>query len=82
MFEPESPPPSTGHMLKTYAKIALPMTLGNIVDQLIFLANTVFAGHIGNRSILAGVGLGTVCTHMFVLSSQVGLNGSQETLTS
>ena len=44
--------------------------------------NTMFAGHMNDEVKLAAVGLGEVCTHMIVLSFLVGLNGSQETLTS
>ena len=82
MFKPESTPPTTGHMLKVFAKKSVPMVLANIVDQLIFFTNLVFAGHIGNESMLAALGLGSVFTHMMVLSFLVGLNASQETLTS
>ena len=42
----------------------------------------MFAGHMNDEVKLAAVGLGEVCTHMIVLSFLVGLNGSQETLTS
>ena len=69
-------------MLKTYAKITVPMTLSNIIGQLIFFINTIFAGHMNDEIKLAAVGLGEVCTHMLVLSFLFGLNGSQETLTS
>ena len=58
------------------------MVFTNIADQLMFFIDTIFAGHIGDESKLAAVGLGAVCNSMLVLSFLTGLNGAQETLTS
>ena len=58
------------------------MVLSNVIGQLIFLINAIFAGHMQDEVKLAAVGLGEVCTHMLVLSLLVGLNATQETLTS
>ena len=76
MFLPESNPPSKCRMLKTFSKITIPMTLSNVFGQLIFLTNTIFAGHMDDEVKLAAVGLGEVCTQMLVLQFIVGLNGS------
>ena len=76
MFKSESSPPTTGQMLKTYSKVTLPMVFTNIADQLMFFIDTIFAGHIGDESKLAAVGLGAVCNSMLVLSFLTGLNGA------
>ena len=82
MFKPESEPPTNCQMLKTYTKISVPMTLSNVIGQLIFLINAIFAGRMNDEVSLAAVGLGEVCTTMIVLSFLIGINASQETLTS
>ena len=84
MFDPESEPPTLGHMFKCYGKLVLPMTFSNMFSQLIFLVNTLFAGHMGKNDqfSLAAVGIGESVSHMCILSVMIGLNVTQETLTS
>lgn len=82
MFKSESAAPSTKEMLSCYAKITVPITLSNLIGQMILFMNTVFAGQMNDEVSLAAVGLGEVCTHILVLTFLIGLNNTQETLTS
>ena len=44
--------------------------------------NTVFAGRLGDPSMLAAVGVGNVTVMIFLITMLMGLNAAQDTLTS
>ena len=46
-------------------KIAVPTILGQVFALLVTAANTGFIGHVGNKEMLAGVGLGTLYVNIF-----------------
>lgn len=69
-------------MLTCYGKITVPITISNVIGQLIFLVNAIFAGQMNDEVSLAAVGLGDVITSILVLTFLIGLNNTQETLTS
>ena len=68
-------------MLKYFARLAVPIVLSNFSGLLMLAINSVFAGR-NDATALAAVGLGNVCSFIFVISIVTGLNSGQETLTS
>lgn len=63
-------------------RVAVPTILGQVFALLVVAANTAFVGHLGNNSMLAGVGLGTLYVNIFCQSIILGLNGALQTLVS
>jgi len=73
--------PTDGKLLKYFAKLAMPIVISNFSGLLMLAINSVFAGR-NDPTALAAVGLGNVCSFIFVISIVTGLNSGQETLTS
>ncbi len=46
-------------------KVAVPTILGQVFALLVVALNTAFIGRLGNNSMLAGVGLGTLYVNIF-----------------
>lgn len=49
--------------------------------QLTYFINTIYAGHLANSALLAGLGLGTALLESLTLFILIGMNGALETLT-
>lgn len=69
-------------MLKYFFKLSMPMILSNFTGYLILPINSAMAGRFEDSKALAAVGLGNVCSFIFIISIVTGLNSGQETLTS
>lgn len=50
--------------------------------MLVAVVNIAFVGHLGNTTMLAGVGLGTIYASIFCQTIIFGLNGAIQTLVS
>ena len=82
MFDPRSEPPPTSKLFTTFAKLALPNILTNLLG---FLSNAViiiYASRTDDSMNVAVMGLAATCCGLLVSSLVVGLNSAQETLTS
>ena len=74
--------PSNKAMLKYFFRLSMPMILSNFTGYLILPINSALAGRYEDPKALAAVGLGNVCSFIFIISIITGLNSGQETLTS
>ena len=82
MFNPASPPPSLGKMLKTFFKLAIPSIITNLLVLLNGVCMVFFAGQLDNTIYISVVGLTFTVAHIMVFSLTVGIDAAQETLTS
>ena len=69
-------------MLKQFLKLAIPGVTQNVLAFLMITMNSVFAGRMGDPSVLAAVGVGNVVVMIFLITMLMGLNAAQDTLTS
>jgi MATE family multidrug resistance protein len=72
-------------LMETLSKvlnISLPAIVSMISAFSIQVANTVFAGHLGDPAIMAGVGMATMYVNIFCNSLMIGLNSTLNTLLS
>ena len=56
-FKPESDPPTTGALLKTFASLAVPSIISNITGMLGNLVAMIYAGHLDDATNLAIMGI-------------------------
>lgn len=63
-------------------KIGVPSTVTMISSFLIQSINVSFAGHLGEESIMAGVGMANMYVNIFCMSLMMGLNGTLNTFVS
>ena len=82
MFNPKNVPPKTYEMASLFFKLAGPSALTNTLDFSCSIVNVVFAGRLGDITLMASVGLAGSITTMILTSVIQGLNGAQEVLTS
>ncbi len=68
--------------LSKVLNISLPAIVSMISAFSIQVANTVFAGHLGDPAIMAGVGMATMYVNIFCNSLMIGLNSTLNTLLS
>ena len=81
-FELGATSPSTTTILKCFFSLAIPNITSNVLGVMMYLINSIFAGHLNDPSILAGVGLANTCCMICIITVYMGLNAAQETLTS
>lgn len=81
-FELGATSPSTRAILKCFFSLAVPNITSNVLGVMMYLINSIFAGHLNDPSILAGVGLANTCCMICIITVYMGLNAAQETLTS
>ena len=82
MFNPARAPPTTYQMASLFCKLAIPAALTNTLEIVSGIVNLVLAGHMGDLTLLASVGLSSVVCTLMVTSVLFGINSAQETLTS
>ena len=82
MFDPNSDPPTTTAMFKTFIALALPAMLTNLAGMTTNIVSLIFAGHMSDPTNLAAHALAFSSNSILVKSLLVGLNAAQETLTS
>ena len=68
--------------LKVVLNISIPAIISMISSFSIQVANTAFAGHMGDPAVMAGVGMATMYVNIFCSSLMVGLNSTLNTLLS
>ena len=56
--------------------------VANMMGFITISLNPIFAGRLGDPSLLAGVGVGSVLVLVFLITVYMGLNAAQDTLTS
>ena len=67
---------------QTIFQIAVPTILCMLVVNAQQIVNLVFAGHLGNSSMIAAIGLGNLIQNIFIECIIWGLNGSVENMVS
>ena len=72
--------PGTWELHYHIFKIAAPTIISQLLLQLTYFINTVYAGHLNDEAKLAGVGVGVSIVECFTLYILIGLNGAMETL--
>lgn len=82
-FQKEEEPEETElQMAGNILKLALPCTVGLIVEILQQNINLIFVGRLNKPSVVAGVGIGNMVANIFSWSIMCGLNVALETLVS
>ena len=74
--------PSSYDLFKVSMKLVIPSLLTNLLWYVSTVINTIFSGHMEDKTMQAAVGLNNVCLSIFISSILLGLNTTQETLTS
>ena len=69
-------------MLKMFLKLAIPGITQDVLAYLMITMNSVFAGRMGDPSVLAAVGVGNVVVLIMLITMLMGQNAAQDTLTS
>ena len=82
MFNPASPPPSLGKMLKLFFKLAIPAIITNVLIFFSGFCMVYFAGQLDNTIYISVIGLTVTFVNIMVFSLIIGINSAQETLTS
>ena len=81
-LQPDVEPPSIRSLFKTFTKLAVPNIVTNFCMMIGEMIALIFAGHSGDSSNLAVMGLAHSTMNILVMSVMVGVNAAQETLTS
>lgn len=82
MFDPDKPPPSTWRMAKIFCRLVVPSSLTSIISVATLTLNVILAGRLNDEVKLSAVGLGQTSTLVLFYNVALGLNASQEILTS
>ena len=69
-------------MAKCFFSLAVPAITSNVAGFLCLMVNSAYAAQLDDPVYLAAVGIGNVCSFIFVISILTGLNSAQDTLTS
>lgn len=64
----------------SFYKLGVPAMMTSVVFQVLEILNLMFAGHLGNPSVVAGIGLGNMTINLFALSFVTSMNSVIETL--
>ena len=72
--------PGTWELHYHIFSIAAPTIISQLLLQLTYFINTVYAGRLNDEAKLAGVGVGVSILECFTLYILIGLNGAMETL--
>ena len=75
-------PESLKAMLKNINTISLPASIGMFLSIFIEMINQIYAGHMGDPAILAGIGIGNICINIVCITTAFGMNGAIETFVS
>lgn len=70
---------STKDMLITIFKISVPAIIATFLGMFMEVINTIFVGHLGDPTKLAGIGIGNLSINMVAFATAFGLNGAIET---
>ena len=65
-----------------FFKLAVPATVGVLVNMLIVTTNLIFVGHLDDTSKVAACGLGNIIIFIFGNAAFIGMNSGMETLVS
>ena len=69
-------PPRRITMVKCFVKLAVPGMVANMMGFITISLNPIFAGRLGDPSLLAGVGVGSVLVLVFLITVYMGLNAA------
>jgi len=63
-------------------KIAVPTILKGLFEKSQEMINLIFLGHLDNKALIGGVGMGQAVIHLMGFSIILGLNSALDTLIS
>ena len=63
-------------------RIAIPTVLTGVIQRLQELVNLAFLGHLGDSTLIGGVGMGAACMNLMGMSIILGCNSALDTLVS
>lgn len=66
-------------MLHTITAISVPAIITSISALIVEIINMSFIGHLGDTTIVAGIGIGNMYINVFFMSIIVGMNQSLST---
>lgn len=69
-------------ILTKFFQLAVPATVGVLVNMLIVTVNLVYIGHLNDASKVASCGLGNMIIFIFGNAAFIGMNSGMETLVS
>ena len=75
-FQPDVDPPSLGTLFMTFIKLAVPNIVTNFCMMIGEMIALIFAGHLGDSSNLAVMGLAHSTMNIIVMSVMVGVNAA------
>ena len=81
-FKPDTEPPSTGTLLWTFSRLAIPNIFTNLMNKLGGTIALIYAGRLDDSTNVAVIGLAWNFIAIFLFAVCIGLNSAQETLTS
>jgi MATE family multidrug resistance protein len=77
-----SPEETKSSMIKNILMIGVPSTVTMLLELFVEVTNASFIGHLGDASMIAGVGLGNMYINIMCQSFYFGLNSALATLVS
>lgn len=66
--------------IRQLCALVLPLSFGFLLDMIVLLLNLMYAGHMGDPSDLAAVGLSQTFCYMLMMSLVMGVAGSLDSL--
>ena len=75
-FQPDAEPPTLGTLFKTFTKLAVPNIVTNFCMMIGEMIALIYAGHAGDSSNLAVMGLAHSTMNILVMSVMVGVNAA------
>ena len=82
MFNPKATPPTTLEMFMLMIKLVIPSIINNMIGFSASIISRVYAGRLEDPVKIAVVGLSGSINSMLMISLMIGLNSTQDTLTS
>ena len=82
MFNPKATPPTTLEMFILMIKLVIPSIINNMIGFSASIISRVYAGQLEDPVKIAVVGLSGSINSMLMISLMIGLNSTQDTLTS